>query len=180
MLQVGSLVINLNAIAYLDLEAKQNYVTNKNKETPTGVRVYLNALNGQGYLESLFFKGEEAEYLRTYFTSVACGVHVYSRYWRSKMLARGSSLPKHLTVELEEFLNCWEVNHTELTQICECNISTVRKWFLDKENADYCPPTQHHKQLLAQAHYLWRTEARKERSCRLRRMYWEKHYVCDE
>ncbi|MFN6538318.1 MAG: hypothetical protein RM021_018485 [Nostoc sp. EkiNYC01] len=73
MLRVGKLVINLNAIAYVDLEAKQNYITNK--ETPVGVRIYLNALNGQGNLESLFFKGEEAEYLRKYFTSVAyeCG-----------------------------------------------------------------------------------------------------------
>ncbi len=73
MLKVGNLVINLNAIAYVDLEAKQNYVTNR--ETLVGVRVYLNALNGQGNLESLFFKGEEAEYLRKYFLSVTalCG-----------------------------------------------------------------------------------------------------------
>ncbi|WP_445634583.1 hypothetical protein NSTC745_06403 [Nostoc sp. DSM 114161] len=73
MLQVGKLIINLSAIAYVDLEAKQNYITNK--EASVGVRIYLNALNGQGNLESLFFKGEEAEYLRKYFTSVAslCG-----------------------------------------------------------------------------------------------------------
>jgi hypothetical protein len=168
MVQVGNLVINLGAIAYVDLEAKQNYVTNK--ETPTGVRVYLNTLNGQGYLESLFFKAEEAEYLRTYFTSIASGVQMLRR----------SSLPKHPTVELEEFLSCWKVSHKELAVICECNISTVGQWFLDKENADYCPPTEHHKQLLAQAHYLWRTEARKDRKSRLRQMYWEKHYACDE
>ncbi|MFN6538320.1 MAG: hypothetical protein RM021_018495 [Nostoc sp. EkiNYC01] len=91
------------------------------------------------------------------------------------MLARRSSfVPKHPIVELEEFLSCWEVNHTELAQICECNISTVRKWFLDKDNADYCPPTQSHKQLLAQAHYLWRTQARKEREERLKQMYCQK------
>ncbi|MFN6474353.1 MAG: hypothetical protein RMY36_032370 [Nostoc sp. SerVER01] len=111
------------------------------------------------------------------------------------MLARRSSfVPKHPIVELEEFLSYWEVNHTELTQICEavgilavsvdselpnpegeCNISTVQKWFLDKENADYCPPTQHHKQLLAQAHYLWRSQANKQRTERLRQMYWLHH-----
>lgn len=87
---------------------------------------------------------------------------------------------KHPTVELEEFLNHWKVNHKELTVICECNISIVGQWFLDKDDADYCSPTEHDKQLLAQAHYLWRTEQRKERKARLRQMYWEKHYACDE
>ncbi len=73
MLQVGSLVINLGAIAYVNLEAKQNYVTDR--ETTVGVRVYLKVSDNAGNLESLFFKGEEAEYLRKYFTSVAyeCG-----------------------------------------------------------------------------------------------------------
>lgn len=87
-------------------------------------------------------------------------------------------LPRKLkppTLELEEFLSYWKVTHAELTQICECNISTVGQWFLSPDDADYCPPTEHHKQILAQAHYLWRTEQRKERSCRLRQMYWEKH-----
>ncbi|MFN6472581.1 MAG: hypothetical protein RMY36_023310 [Nostoc sp. SerVER01] len=73
MLQVGKLVINLNAIAYVDLEAKQNYVTDRG--STVGVRVYLKASDNAGNLASLFFKGEEAEYLRKYFTSVAslCG-----------------------------------------------------------------------------------------------------------
>jgi hypothetical protein len=73
MLQVGSLVINLNAIAYVNLEAKLNYVTDR--ESTVGVRVYLKASDDSGNLASLFFKGEEAEYLRKYFTSVAslCG-----------------------------------------------------------------------------------------------------------
>ncbi|MEH1779727.1 MAG: hypothetical protein V7L26_11540 [Nostoc sp.] len=73
MLKVGNLVINLNAIAYVDLEAKQSYVTNK--ETPIGVRVFLKVCDNQGNLESLFFKGSVAEYLRKYFLSVAalCG-----------------------------------------------------------------------------------------------------------
>ncbi|MEH1777095.1 hypothetical protein [Nostoc sp.] len=87
-------------------------------------------------------------------------------------------LPRNLkqpTVELEEFLSHWKVSHKELSVICECNISTVQQWFLDKDNANYCPPTELHLHLLAQAHYLWRIEARKERKKRLRQMYWEKH-----
>ncbi|MFN6474355.1 MAG: hypothetical protein RMY36_032380 [Nostoc sp. SerVER01] len=73
MLQVGNLVINLGAIAYVNLEAKQNYVTDR--ESTVGVRVYFKAVDDAGNLTSLFFKGEEAEYLRKYFTSVAsvCG-----------------------------------------------------------------------------------------------------------
>ncbi|MDZ8240571.1 MAG: hypothetical protein RMZ69_26045 [Nostoc sp. ChiQUE01a] len=74
MLKIGNLVINLGAIAYVDLEAKKSYVIEK-ENSVSGVRIYLNALNGQGNLESLFFKGDEAEYLRKYFVSVAalCG-----------------------------------------------------------------------------------------------------------
>ncbi|MCC5641116.1 hypothetical protein LC593_35905 [Nostoc sp. CHAB 5844] len=73
MLQVENLVINLAAIAYVDLEAKKSYVTNR--ESTVGVRVYLKASDTEGNLATLFFKGEEAEYLRKYFTSVAslCG-----------------------------------------------------------------------------------------------------------
>ncbi|PHJ69117.1 hypothetical protein VF14_02975 [Nostoc linckia z18] len=73
MLQVGSLVINLNAIAYVNLQAKQSYVTDR--VCTVGVRVYLKASDTEGNLANLFFKGEEAEYLRKYFTSVApqCG-----------------------------------------------------------------------------------------------------------
>ena len=73
MLKVGNLVINLNAIAYVNLEAKQNYVTDR--ESASGVRVYFKASDTEGSLATLFFKGEEAEYLRKYFLSVAalCG-----------------------------------------------------------------------------------------------------------
>ncbi|MFN6537931.1 MAG: hypothetical protein RM021_016370 [Nostoc sp. EkiNYC01] len=73
MLQVGNLVINLAAIAYVNLEAKQNYVTDR--ESTVGVTVYFKASDTEGSLANLFFKGEEAEYLRKYFTSIAslCG-----------------------------------------------------------------------------------------------------------
>ncbi|MEH2467831.1 hypothetical protein [Nostoc sp.] len=72
MLKVGNLVINLSAIAYVDLEAKQNYVTDRDT---VGVRVYFKTVDDAGCLASLFFKGKEAEYLRKYFLSVAalCG-----------------------------------------------------------------------------------------------------------
>lgn len=70
MLQVGNLVINLNVIAYVDLEAKKSYVIEK-ESTVSGVRIYLSTSDNQGNPTTLFFKGEEAEYLRKYFTSVA-------------------------------------------------------------------------------------------------------------
>ncbi|MEH1788394.1 MAG: hypothetical protein V7L23_23120 [Nostoc sp.] len=74
MLKIGNLVINLGAIAYVDLEAKKNYVKGET-EIISGVRIYLKASDTEGNLASLFFKGSEAEYLRKYFLSVAslCG-----------------------------------------------------------------------------------------------------------
>jgi hypothetical protein len=74
MLKVGNLIINLNAIAYVDLEAKTDYVIGETKII-SGVRIYLNVPFGTGNKTSLFFKGEKAEYLRKYFLSVAheCG-----------------------------------------------------------------------------------------------------------
>ncbi|MEH2458293.1 hypothetical protein [Nostoc sp.] len=69
MLRVGNLVINLGAIAYVNLEAKQSYVTDR--ESTVGVRVYFLASDDQTNLDNLFFKGEDVEYLRKYFTSIA-------------------------------------------------------------------------------------------------------------
>ncbi|MFB2769827.1 hypothetical protein ACE1AT_11140 [Pelatocladus sp. BLCC-F211] len=69
MLKIGNLVINLSAIAYVDLEAKRSYITKQ--ESASGVRIYLKATDEQGNLTSLFFVGEKAEYLRKYFQSVA-------------------------------------------------------------------------------------------------------------
>ncbi len=73
MLKVGNLVVNLNAIAYVDLEAKKSYIVDR--EETQGVRIYLNTSDNEGNPTTLFFKGEEAEYLRKYFLSVAalCG-----------------------------------------------------------------------------------------------------------
>ncbi|MEH1789650.1 MAG: hypothetical protein V7L23_29870 [Nostoc sp.] len=73
MLKVGDLVINLNAIAYVDLKAKRTSVIGKGSNS--GVKIYLKANDDAGNLTGLFFKGEEAEYLRKYFLSVAalCG-----------------------------------------------------------------------------------------------------------
>ncbi|MFB2769816.1 hypothetical protein ACE1AT_11085 [Pelatocladus sp. BLCC-F211] len=73
MLKIGNFVINVSAIAYVDLEAKRSYVTKQ--ECASGVRIYLKAADEQGNLANLFFTGEKAEYLRKYFQSVAfdCG-----------------------------------------------------------------------------------------------------------
>lgn len=76
------------------------------------------------------------------------------RHWQVLKEFRENQ-PKHPTVELEEFLSFWEVNNAELALICECSISTVERWFFSKDNPNYRSPTEHHKQLLAQAHYLW-------------------------
>ncbi len=67
MFKVGDMVINLNAIAYVDLEATSNMT--RGEET-RGVRIYLNLANNDGHPTTLFFRGEQAEYLRKYFTSV--------------------------------------------------------------------------------------------------------------
>ncbi|WP_375491123.1 hypothetical protein [uncultured Nostoc sp.] len=73
MLKVGNLVINLNAIAYVDLEAKKSYIVDR--EETQGVRIHLSMSDSEGNPTTLFFKGEEAEYLRKYFNAVAslCG-----------------------------------------------------------------------------------------------------------
>lgn len=72
MLKVGNKIINLNAIAYVDLEAKRSYVT---KGDDLGVRIYLQAADREGNLSSLFFSGDDAQYLRKYFQAVGelCG-----------------------------------------------------------------------------------------------------------
>ncbi len=69
MLKIGNIVINPSAIAYIDLEAKKRYVA-QGEDDSTGVRIYLKIPENNG-LSSLFFKGEEAEKLRKYFTFVA-------------------------------------------------------------------------------------------------------------
>ncbi|MEH2029819.1 MAG: hypothetical protein V7K67_09105 [Nostoc sp.] len=73
MLKVGNLVINLNAIAYVDLEAQKSYIVDR--EETLGVRIHLSMSDSEGNPTTLFFKGSVAEYLRKYFLSVAalCG-----------------------------------------------------------------------------------------------------------
>jgi hypothetical protein len=72
MLRVGNKIINLNAIAYVDLEAKKSYVV---KGDDLGVRIYLLSSDREGNLSSLFFTGDDAVYLRKYFQAVGelCG-----------------------------------------------------------------------------------------------------------
>jgi hypothetical protein len=95
------------------------------------------------------------------------------RHWE---VLRGfrENKPKHPTVELEQFLSFWEVSNTELSEICECSISTVERWFLNKDSDNYRAPTERHKQLLAEAHYLWWLESNRDRADKLRKMYSEK------
>ncbi|MBW4632953.1 MAG: hypothetical protein KME30_13950 [Iphinoe sp. HA4291-MV1] len=72
MLRVGNIVINLNAIAYVDLEATKSYVT---RYENTGVRIYLLSNGSTSNLVSLFFQGDDALLLRKYFLLVGelCG-----------------------------------------------------------------------------------------------------------
>ncbi|MBW4635744.1 MAG: hypothetical protein KME30_28855 [Iphinoe sp. HA4291-MV1] len=72
MLKVGNQIINLNAIAYVDLVAKRSYVV---KGDDLGVRIYLLCSDREGNLCSLFFCGDDAVYLRKYFQAVGelCG-----------------------------------------------------------------------------------------------------------
>ena len=95
------------------------------------------------------------------------------RHWQALKEFRENK-PKHPTVELEEFLSFWEVSNSELAEICECSISTTERWFFDKDSSNYRSPTDRHKQLLAEAHYLWWAESNCDRANRLRQMYREK------
>jgi hypothetical protein len=95
------------------------------------------------------------------------------RHWQALKEFRENK-PKHPIVELEEFLSFWEVSNAELAEICECSVSTVERWFFSKDNPNYRSPTEHHKQLLAEAHYLWWSESNRDRAERLKQMYREK------
>ncbi|MBW4635059.1 MAG: hypothetical protein KME30_25110 [Iphinoe sp. HA4291-MV1] len=72
MLRIGDVVINLNAIAYVDLEANSNSVTKDNEK---GVRIYLLSNGSTSNLASLFFQGDDAHRLQKYFLKVGelCG-----------------------------------------------------------------------------------------------------------
>jgi hypothetical protein len=50
----------------------------------------------------------------------------------------------------EEFLACWDVTYSQLSLICFCSESTVKRWFSGRSS-----PTPLHKFWLAQTHKLW-------------------------
>lgn len=84
------------------------------------------------------------------------------------------SKPRHPTVELDEFLSFWEVSNSDLAEVCECSISTVERWFLDKNSPNYREPTERHKHMLAEAHYLWYLETNYQRIIKLKQIYHQK------
>lgn len=73
-------------------------------------------------------------------------------------------------MELEEFLNLWNVSREELAFICDCSVTTVNHWFSQGEHRRMM--TEKHKQKLALAHHIWTTvETEPEYLQALREMY---------
>jgi hypothetical protein len=72
MLKIGDVIINLAAIAYVELQAKKSYVT----KGVAGVRIHMLVKDGDDIPATLFFSGENAEKLRKYFQSVVVEVGV--------------------------------------------------------------------------------------------------------
>jgi len=60
-------------------------------------------------------------------------------------------------MELEAFLNSWNVTREELAFICDCSLTTVNHWFSQGEHRRV--PSEGHKQRLAIAHHIWVTVA---------------------
>lgn len=58
-------------------------------------------------------------------------------------------------MELEEFLNLWDVSREELAFICDCSLTTVNHWFSQGQHRRV--PTDKHKQKLALVHHIWTT-----------------------
>ncbi|BDA74358.1 hypothetical protein CAL7716_085240 [Calothrix sp. PCC 7716] len=65
MLKIDNLVINLGAIAYVDLSATKGLVS----RDVNGVRIYFTATDSEGNLCSCFFSGNQADRLRKYFSN---------------------------------------------------------------------------------------------------------------
>jgi hypothetical protein len=65
------------------------------------------------------------------------------------------ALRKHQSnfMELETFLQLWQVSHKELAQICLCSVDTVERWFVTTHNNR--KPTIYHKLCLSLANKLW-------------------------
>jgi hypothetical protein len=73
-------------------------------------------------------------------------------------------------MEVEEFLDIWNVSREELAFICDCSITTVNHWFSQGEHRRV--PTEKHKQRLALAHHIWITVETEPENLRvLREMY---------
>jgi len=73
-------------------------------------------------------------------------------------------------MEVEEFLDTWNVSREELAFICDCSVTTVNHWFSQGEHQRV--PTEKHRQRLALAHHIWTTvETEPEYLQVLREMY---------
>ncbi|MBD2028172.1 hypothetical protein [Leptolyngbya sp. FACHB-711] len=73
-------------------------------------------------------------------------------------------------MDIEEFLNLWNVSREEIAFICDCSVTTVNHWFSQGEHRRV--PTDKHKQRLALAHHIWMTiETEPEYLRLLRQMY---------
>lgn len=74
MLKIGNYIINENAIAYVNLNAKKHTVS----QEIDGVRIHFLSPNHIDYTsgncgtvpDSLFFMGKDAEALRSYYTAL--------------------------------------------------------------------------------------------------------------
>lgn len=76
-------------------------------------------------------------------------------------------------MELDEFLNNWDISREELAFICDCSLTTVNHWFSQGEHRR--TPSDKHKQRLALAHHIWTTvETEPEYLLLLRKMYEKK------
>lgn len=56
-------------------------------------------------------------------------------------------------MELETFIQLWQVSHKELAQICLCSVDTVERWFVGTHNNR--KPTHFHKLCLSLTNKLW-------------------------
>jgi hypothetical protein len=57
------------------------------------------------------------------------------------------------SIELEVFVERWQVSHKELAQICFCSVDTVDRWFIKTDRRR--EPSPHHKFFLGLANKLW-------------------------
>jgi hypothetical protein len=74
------------------------------------------------------------------------------RYPNKKQWAALKKLQSNF-MELETFMQLWQVSHKELAQICLCSVDTVERWFVSTHNNR--KPTQFHKLCLSLTNKLW-------------------------